>query len=446
MNINYPDSPDYTNLANLWLQAATEVDQKIETKQNLLNRTVELINRIENVDRSIPHEEVSHICDRVLGEFNRLSPENQDSIAQFAATLGDTSYEYLHKLFQTIGDTQDLPNYFDPSAPPRNLPPAPPRKLLDSVIDRSIALFKSFTKMKPPPAEGITNLGIKVKESIAQSKKSSMNLLDLFKIEEGLQKQILSNLDRPSKIAFKYTSKQYLKSELKKDIVQLLNSSNFVRYEMRDIYKQAGIDSIEELIGFLGPENCKKVKHLVTDYISKSGVSKDSLYNIQQAFPNLIDLTICELHVDVLEGQKDFELLRVLFFFNGESKQLDASSFTHISNLRIYNFPELTTLNNAQKFTSLSELRIDQCPKIDMNFLKNIPSLKKVFISQTTDFSISGLANNPHVSNLTLFRPNCKNFDFLLEMPALKRFRCLEFELPDEIKQKLLQKGVNISF
>lgn len=436
MNIHYPDSTDYTNLAKLWLQVATdkdqetlnEKDQEIAT-QSVLDKTTEFTNRIKNIDESISHEEVCHICDRILGEFNKLSPQNRDSIAKYVATLDYTGYEHLHKLFQTIGDTQHLPNYFDP--------PAPPKNLIDVVIDKSLSIFDTLTNFnrfnkKISSAEGIVNLGIKAREFIDQR----MTLFGLFEKEKGLQKQILSNLDEKSRAAVGVSSKKGL-ATYKERIVELMNAP-MVGMKLK-------INSIEALIDYLGPENCKQVKRLKTFRFLESGVSKNSLAEIQRAFPNLVELNISKLDNNVLVDLKNFKSLKVLSLAQGTSEQIDAAFLPpHLSNLKLIDFYSLTTINNAEHLASLSKLELFRCQKLDMNFAKEIPNLTNVSIFFADNSNLSGLANNPYISHLRLHRYS-SNFDFLLEMPALKQLTFMATWMMGEqkqIKQKLLKNGI----
>lgn len=57
---------------------------------------------------------------------------------------------------------------------------------------------------------------------------------------------------------------------------------------------------------------------------------------------------------------------------------------------------------------------------------------------------ISGLRNKPELRSLSLYNVNCSDMSVLLELPALKKLEIRGTLIPDDIKEKLVSKGVEI--
>ena len=82
----------------------------------------------------------------------------------------------------------------------------------------------------------------------------------------------------------------------------------------------------------------------------------------------------------------------------------------------------------------------------NLDFIADNPALTDLHISaQNTEIKdISGLKNKPELHFLSLYNVNCEDLSVLLELPSLDYLYLYGTIIPDEIKDKLTERGVEV--
>lgn len=80
----------------------------------------------------------------------------------------------------------------------------------------------------------------------------------------------------------------------------------------------------------------------------------------------------------------------------------------------------------------------------DFSPIGKCKKLKKLTISETNITDLSFLKNLKELKYLNISKTNAENYSALLEMPSLEQVSAVDCDIPNEIIEKLTEKGVEI--
>ena len=160
----------------------------------------------------------------------------------------------------------------------------------------------------------------------------------------------------------------------------------------------------------------------VSELIYMKRLKKLNLQTLYQAYPTDDDL----LDVDFLTKLTKLEHLTLWREYE------DTSKLKRIPSLR--NSPDLYYVNILEDSME------------DLGFISENSALKYLTIHSFNIGvkDISGLRNKPFLETLTLWNADCTDYSVLLELPALKDLTVIGSMIPDDIRNELLSRGVQV--
>lgn len=193
---------------------------------------------------------------------------------------------------------------------------------------------------------------------------------------------------------------------------------------------------------------------------------------ILKKMPYLKHINVAANNIDDLTVIGELTQLKGLAFGGGKlyKKPKDYSPLENLTELKyfmgfgLYNFNDLTVFENADDLAyfeltmadiqgglevigekkNLLVLELYSCTAEDFSHIGNCVSLKELHLSKTNITDLSFLKNLTELEYLNISYTNAEDYSVLLEMPSLKKVSAAECNIPNEIIEKLTEKGVEI--
>lgn len=120
---------------------------------------------------------------------------------------------------------------------------------------------------------------------------------------------------------------------------------------------------------------------------------------------------------------------------------------SEINTLHLINLKNLTDLSDLPKFNSVKSLFLNGCDQVTNIKLDDFCGIDTVFLDNCSGImDLSFIAKLPLIEQICIANcPNIADFNPLLNCPCLKRVYCDSIQFPEEIRQELCDRGVEVT-
>ena len=191
---------------------------------------------------------------------------------------------------------------------------------------------------------------------------------------------------------------------------------------------------------------------------------------VLKELPNLKHLEVMASDIDDLTTIGELTQLEGLAIGGDDmfAKPTDYSPLKNLTKLKyfigygLYNFNDMTVFENADDLAyleltyadiqsgldvigekkNLLDLEMFSCTADDFSPIGNCTNLKRLLISNTNVTDLSFLENLTNLEYLVISNTNAEDYSVLLELPSLKKVSAINCGIPDEIIEKLTERGI----